>query len=417
MKSYLFGLLFVWFNFAYCSSERKCCCKCCACCCYSGAPGSRNSSFIPEIKADFISFEVFRGYFNGANIDENYIRKEIVGFNNELFTVKSLIEGKLNTKSFLGRSYSFPHIHWNGSIPDGCNKHLCYMLAPLNIILHLESVRGFLESDNVPSYEVSDKSSCYRFFDDIAFIRTFRIYVNALERGESFTLDPGKSQKDLSTLRLVGKVDTNNCNSSDVISKFFGNIGKFNNCPKYSYFKMDDSYYLEDGRNIIFDYGEFYRGLKVFNCKEFCDKFREVNNLSCDYDVLFFDLHDLCRMGESEKVLENGEKSDIYYKPKHIGNLTESFKCCGNKYFLKGLLFFAAGEKRLSYDTSNDYFSIVYDKNAPDSRKPYVYCQLDRPLKYYSLRDIEEGINKMDGSEFPYKNNYLVGLFYEREQK
>lgn len=413
MKSYFFWLLFVWFNFVYCSSERKCCCKCCSCC-YNGAPGSRNSLVIPEIKADFISFDEFSGYFNGAKINNGAINNKIDELNNALYSVKSLIGGRLNTKNFLGRSYSFSHIHWNGSIPDGCNKHLCYMLAPLNIILHLESVRGFLKSENVPSYEVSDMSSCYRFLEDIAFIRTFRIYVNALEMGESFTLDIGENGDYYFTLGLAGKVDTNNCNSLDVISKFFESIVKFNNCPKYSYFKMDDSYYLEDGRNISFDYGEFYRGLKVFNCKEFCDKFREVNNLSCDYDVLFFDLHDLCRWSESEKMLENGVKSDIYYKPKPIKNLTETFECEGKKYFLKGLLFFAAGEKRLSYDSVNDYFSIVYDKNAPDKSKPYVYCQLDRPLKYYSLRDIEDGINKMDGSEFPYKNNYLVGLFYEK---
>ena len=420
MKSYLFGLLFVWFNFAYCSSERKCCCKCCACCCcYSGAPGSRGSLVIPEIKADFISFDEFSGYFNSADINKGPINEKIDELNNTLYSVKSLIGGRLNTKNFLGRSYSFPHIHWNGSIPDK-HKNACYMLAPLNIILHLYCIMEFFKSDRVPIRVVNDSSDCYRFFEDIAFIRIFRIYVNALEIGESFTLDIGKNGDYYFTLGLAGKADVYDDNAMDVIEKTFGTIKKFRNCPLIYEFNLHSEYMSDFDNEVDWDGKDPYDFVETFDCKDFCDRFckkMDKDHDPCNYDILFFHLQELCRVKDKPVTIKVGKEeknADNYFEPKPIKNLTESFECGENKYFLKGLLFWAAGDKRLSYDSANDYFSIVYDKNAPDKSKPYVYCQLNRPLKYYSLRDIEDGINKMDRSEFPYKYNYLAGLFYEK---
>lgn len=420
MKSYFLWLLFVWFNFVYYCSERKCCCKCCACCCcHSGAHGSRNSLVIPGIKADFISFDEFSGYFSGAKINKGVINNKIDELNNELYSVKSLIGGRLNTKNFLGRSYSFPHIHWNGSIP-GKYRHLCYVLAPLNIILHLYCIREFFKSENVPSYEVSDSSDCYRFFEDIAFIRTFRIYVNALEMGESFTLDIGENGDYYFTLGLDGKVDVVDDNAMYVIKKTFGSIKKFRDCPLIYEFDLCDEYMSHFCKGVDWDGEVPYDFVRMFDCKDFCDRFCQKmsnNHDLCNYDILFFSLQELCRVKDKVITIKVGKEEklvDNYFEPKPIKNLTESFECEGKKYFLKGLLFWAAGDRRLSYDQANDYFSIVYDKNAPDKSKPYVYCQLDLPLKYYSLRDIEDGINKMDGTEFPYKYNYLAGLFYEK---
>lgn len=397
------------FVFSHCGE----CCSCC-CCCKNKKVDERWIDCY-EVRPNFINLDDLQTKYNfpAEVLKRKVLTDEIRYVNRDLSRVSNLLNNDLNIKTFLrdwlsNQDVNFPHIHWNGSL-HGKSVNLCYMLAPLNIILHLEIVREFLKSNTSPKSQVEDINDAHFFINDLFWFNVFRMYADMLENGESFTLDTIRGC-DRSVLGLCGKYEAENCNAFEVISKTFESLAKFKNSP--SVFKTDFCSQGLDLNNIYFEGDEI-------DCSSFVDKFTEVKSGSCDFDIIVFDFFNILRhISSTVQVIDNYNRqimSDVYEPPKPLSNIVDSFKCGANTYVLKGLLFFSAGSRLLSYDNSNDYFSLVYDKNAPDKNRPFVYCQLDEELKYLSLKEIEDGINKMDGSVFSYKNNYLDHLIYEKK--
>ena len=397
----------------------NCCCNCC-CSNRLGFSKTNKKDLKPENcilkeQPDCIDSSEIKSYLNNDCTFGVNIEKEIKNTNDCLRMVQYLIENKLNCEKYLKKRFSFPHIHWNGSNPEKY-KNLCYVLAPLNVILHLDCIKEFFKVDRKILNSVSSSVDLLSLISDVAFIKTYRIYVKMLEKGESFTLDPGKNFGFVDLLRINNKIFSDNDEALGVINVFFENsLKKFDGHPNVFCTSFNDKLgcdllYLKQAKDFIRPDGKLDYGIFVDNFKE------KINDGTC-YDIIYFDFSQKLRtICGAKTVTGNGRDvtSDVWDNPIPITNIVGEFEYCGNKYVLKGLVFYSAGNDKLSYSAVNDWFSIVYDKNASDSGKPYVYCQLNRPLKYYSLEEIADGVNKLDGSEFLYKYNYLCYVFYEK---
>jgi hypothetical protein len=336
--------------------------------------------------------------FNDLGIEvSDDMNQKIKDRMNNLVNVAFLVESKF-LYSRKPQEINFPHIHWN-CITKGIDhyKHLCYMLAPLNCILHLDNIIKFfneelkLNSDEVKTYTDD------QILQNIYFFYVFRYYVNMLNSGYSFTLDPGKSDDKTfcnydraNLLCLITKID-NVTDSLELCCIFLND-------------------YLEKFKHE-------YKLLHTDLCYEGFILSDKVVNRNLDYSIV------------EEKLKENVYNEDIIFvdfrsifihpnsklpTQVNVKNIKSYFDVDDKKYILKGLLYFDGVSSKNATDPSNDTFSFVYDKNAPNKDKPYVYCQLNRPMKYYSLKEIEEGMKPNKTSISSYKIHHLIAIAYSK---
>ena len=103
------------------------------------------------------------------------------------------------------------------------------MIAPLNVILHLDKIKEFFKSKPKPKIyhnKLKDISEVHNYLYNVYWIDVFRLYVDRLENGYSFTLDPQKDKdgnpENIFLLGLLGKA--NSTESIEVTNNFFDSI-------------------------------------------------------------------------------------------------------------------------------------------------------------------------------------------------
>ena len=279
------------------------------------------------------------------------------------------------------------------------------MIAPLNVILHLDKIKEFFKSDPEPkNNNLTDSAEIYNYIQYKYFIHVYKMYIERLESGYSYTLDPQKDKYGnpihLKTLCIEGKADETT--SSEVSKKFFDSINNnFTNEFNFLYFDFDDR---SSGCSDIFD--EKHDGnLNVNYEEEIIKKFKNSNKESkTNYDVIYLNYLTTITRSYSKKTFEN---------QLIINNICENFTYNGNKYHLDGLVYFGT-EDNNKENENNDVFSFVYDKNAPDKDKPYVFCQLDCKMEYYSLQEIENITKPNNKKVSPYKYKHLIASAYSK---
>ena len=327
---------------------------------------------------------------------KSYIDEDYNKFKDDLENVNKLLKTTLNYK-YLNNEPHFPHIHWNGSV-NNKYKLLCFMIAPLNVILHLDKIKEFFKSNHEPKIDdnkLKDMTEVYNYLYNKYWIDVFRLYVDRLEKGYSFTLDPQKDNdenpKYIYNLGLLDKA--NSLESTEVSTKFFHSIIN-NYIPNYKFLNFNFGSYSSC---------EFTKDSMEYH--EIIDEFVKIQKGKDDsFDIIYFDTQDaIARKGDNTSFENQIE----------IKNIIERFQYSGNNYHLDGLVYFGTDSNKLD-DGSNDCFSFVFDKNAPDKNKPYVYCQLNRPMKYYSLKEIEEGMKPNKTSISSYKIHHLIAIAYSK---
>ena len=380
-------------------------CYCYCCCCNNNKVkknndnNNKNDHTNDDNKIEFLSKEDIKKLIDHSfNLEtkKDVFEKDYNEFKNDLENVKELLKTTLNY-NYLNNEPHFPHIHWNGDV-DNKYKLLCFMIAPLNVLLHLDKIKEFFKSKPKPKIDdnkLKDISEVHNYLYNKYWIDVFRLYVDRLENGYSFTLDPQKDKdgnpENIFLLGLLGKA--NEIESTNVSSKFFDSI-----VNKY----IHNYKFL----NIRFaDYASVNFNSDLVEYEEIVDEFIKIQNgKEYNFDVIYLDTQYVI----DDRIDENSLKNQ-----KTINNIQETFKYAGNTYHLDGLVYFGTNSNKLK-DDSNDCFSFVFDKNAPDKNKPYVYCQLDTPMKYYSLKEIEEGMKPNKTNISSYKYHHLIAIAYSK---
>lgn len=379
-------------------------CYCCCCCNNNKVKknndnNSKNDDTNDDNKIEFLPKEDVKKLIDPSfNLEtkKDVFEKDYNKFKNDLENVKELLKTTLNY-NYLNNEPHFPHIHWNGSV-NNYYKLLCFMIAPLNVLLHLDKIKEFFKSKpktKINDNKLKDISEVYNYLYNEYWIDIFRLYVDRLENGYSFTLDPQKDKdgnpKYIFELGLCGKAC--GTESTEVSSKFFDSI-----INKY----IHNYKFL----NIIFtDYPSVNFNSDSVEYKEILDEFIKIQNGKEDsFDIIYLD---------TQHVINDNIDENSFNNQKTINNIQETFNYAGNTYHLDGLVYFGTNSNKLN-DGSNDCFSFVFDKNAPDKNKPYVYCQLNNPMKYYSLKEIEEGMKPDKTSISSYKYHHLIAIAYSK---
>lgn len=379
-------------------------CYCNCCCCKNNKIKKNNDNNIKnddskdDDKIEFLKKEDIEKLIDPSfNLEtkKDVFEKDYNKYKNNLEKVKELLKTTLNY-NYSNDEPHFPHIHWNGGV-NNSYKHLCFMIAPLNVLLHLDKIKEFFKSKpktKIDDNKLKDISEVHNYLYNEYWIDVFRLYVDRLENGHSFTLDPQKDKdgapENIYLLGLVNKADS--VESIEVSSKFFDSI-----VNKY----IHNYKFL----NIRFhDYASVNFNSDSVEYKKILDEFIKIQNGKEDsFDIIYLDTQYVIddRIGESFK------------NQKTINNIKEIFKYSGNTYHLDGLVYFGTNSNKLK-DGSNDCFSFVFDKNAPDKNKPYVYCQLNSSMKYYSLKEIEEGMKPNKTNISSYKYHHLIAIAYSK---
>lgn len=386
----LFSIIFLLPVF-YVSAGCCKCCECCCCCCKArrlrgggGVFKSRRSVNIPK---NYIDYDDVLKHIS-VGLDKNYVKKSVDDWNKSLDEVDELLTTKLRYE-YLPNEPKFPHLHWNGSIVSNNFKLLCFMLAPLNILFHLDCIIDFFGSDKTPKdSDITDNGSLYNYLAQKHNFNVFKLYIDSLLKGESFTLDPGDgpdSGELLCKMGLYGKV--NNCTSDGVVWAFINLLWNFDyQCISY----VD-----------MFDHSNDFTVDLTF----WIDKRLKDNEYPVEAnDVIFFHFFQGCAYKDPHEL----KTKSINFK-----NIPFQIVHKGCNYVLKGLEYFDTNGTNIR-DGSNDCLSFIYDKKAPDSTKHFVYCQLNKPLKYYSLQNVEEWMVNDCTEISTYKHHHLYYLCYEK---
>ena len=375
---------------------------CVGCCCKntnvnnndSNTDNNKNNNDPYDYKIQFIKKKDIEKLLdpNSDIVNEkNFIKQKYNTYINNLKKVINLIKNEFNY-NYLNNEPKFPHIHWNGNVNNHYN-HLCFMLAPLNVLLHLDKIKEFFKSNPEPKdNKLTDNSNINLYLEYKYWIEIFKLYIDRLENGYSFTLDPQKDKEgnpyNIYLLGLEGKANV--LESIDVSNKFFDTINKYNHNYKFSNILLEDK---SDSPEKIIEYK------KIIN--EFINEQKnEENNL----DIIYLN---------TQRLLCTKKNNNFFEDQTEVINITETFKYSENTYHLDGLIYFGTNDNNVD-NNNNDVFSFVYDKNAPDKNKPYVFCQLNYPMKYYSLQEIENGMKPNNTSISSYKQHHLIASAFSK---
>ena len=386
------------------------CCKNCCCCKNKKYSNNNNDDDEKKFKSnvEFIKKEDVEKLIDpNFNLEtkRDVFEKRYNEFKNDFEKVKNLLENDLKY-NYLNNEPHFPHIHWNGNV-NNSYKLLCFMIAPLNVILHLDKIKEFFKSNPKPKdNNLKDINEVYWYIYNSYWIDVFRLYVERLENGYSFTLDPQKDKdgnpKYIFELGLFGKA--NEIESLQVSNNFFKSvINKY--IHNYKFLNIDFT---------DFDSVGLFESKDIIEYQEIIDQFVKIQKGKEDnFDIIYLATQKMIAREKDSNF--NDQKNNIkeYMDQISINNIKEKFNYAGNTYHLEGLVYFGTNSNKLE-DNGNDCFSFVYDKNATDKSKPYVYCQLNCPMKYYSLKEIEEGMKPDKTNISSYKYHHLIACAYSK---
>ena len=382
------------------------------CCCKnnktkSGELNIEKTHYKSKIKYKCLNYDDLVKRLDNKSIKYNKniqtLKEQYNKYIKDLDTVKELLENTLNY-NYQNNEPHFPHIHWNGNVKNSF-KYLCFMIAPLNVILHLDKIKEFFKSDPEPkNNSLTDSAEIYNYIQYKYFIHVYKMYIERLGSGYSFTIDPQKDEYEnpiyLKTLCIEGKADKTT--SSEVSEMFFNSINNnFINEFKFLYFDFDNS---NSGCHDIFAEKDD-NNLNVNYEEEIINKFKDSNKESeTNYDVIYLNYKTAITRCYCEKTFGN---------QLIINNICENFNYNGNKYHLDGLVYLGTNDNNKESE-KNDVFSFVYDKNAPDKNKPYVFCQLDCKMKYYSLQEIQNIMKPNNKTVSPYKYKHFIASAFSK---